>query len=487
MLNNGCVPSESGPTEVTADFRFTRVMAEQAARARLTLDDDQLSLIARLDALGQQLVSTTGRPQGVYVWGRTGRGKSFILDHFFASLPLAARRRVHFHHFFRELHQRLNAPGAPDLQTVMRQMTSGCRLLCFDEFHLHDPGDAMLIKALLEHLFQHGIVLLATSNYPPEMLLPNPLYHDRFLPSIALIRAHLTVVALNGEEDYRERHLSQDNAFCSGRMWVNPNAQQRQLYDLPSLPGEPVSLTVGYRTLLAAAASPALLHFTFTQLCQAATAVMDYLTLCESYAVWLLDEVPPLATVGPAAQQRFINVIDVLYEKQIRLLLVTRCDLETLVAGVELEDIQRTRVACNSCRGRYKKNAPAGAGARGLQIEAVEVHHLGPGGNEVMHQLLLPVGAGVHFRQGAQYRVGAKHQIHAGGAVLRFAGFTVAAGKQLRVIIGRFPDGSHIQQINEEVIAEHADAVGKHPVFAVVVVRAQYAQATDQHGHFRGG
>ncbi|HHC3194279.1 TPA: MgtC family protein [Klebsiella pneumoniae] len=322
--------------------RFT-LQGLQSARARLTLDDDQLSLIARLDALGQQLVSTTGRPQGVYVWGRTGRGKSFILDHFFASLPLAARRRVHFHHFFRELHQRLNAPGAPDLQTVMRQMTSGCRLLCFDEFHLHDPGDAMLIKALLEHLFQHGIVLLATSNYPPEMLLPNPLYHDRFLPSIALIRAHLTVVALNGEEDYRERHLSQDNAFCSGRMWVNPNAQQRQLYDLPSLPGEPVSLTVGYRTLLAVAASPALLHFTFTQLCQAATAVMDYLTLCESYAVWLLDEVPPLATVGPAAQQRFINVIDVLYEKQIRLLLVTRCDLETLVAGVELEDIQRTR------------------------------------------------------------------------------------------------------------------------------------------------
>ena len=93
MLTHGCVPSESGPTEVTADFRFTRVMAEQAARARLTLDDDQLSLIARLDALGQQLVSTTGRPQGVYVWGRTGRGKSFILDHFFASLPLAARRR----------------------------------------------------------------------------------------------------------------------------------------------------------------------------------------------------------------------------------------------------------------------------------------------------------------------------------------------------------------------------------------------------------
>ena len=156
MLNNGCVSSESAQTMTTADFRFTRVMAEQAARARLTLDDDQLSLIARLDALGQQLLSAPGTPQGLYVWGRTGRGKSFILDHFFASLPLAARRRVHFHHFFRELHQRLNAPGAPGLQAVMMQMTSGCRLLCFDEFHLHDPGDAMLIKALLEHLFHRA-------------------------------------------------------------------------------------------------------------------------------------------------------------------------------------------------------------------------------------------------------------------------------------------------------------------------------------------
>ncbi len=222
-------------------------------------------------------------------------------------------------------------------------MTSGCRLLCFDEFHLHDPGDAMLIKSLAGTPLSTRYRAAGHLKLPAGDAAAQSAVSRSLLPSIALIRAHLTVVALNGEEDYRERHLSRDNAFCSGRMWVNPNAQQRQLYDLPSLPGEPVSLTVGYRTLLAAAASPALLHFTFTQLCQAATAVMDYLTLCESYAVWLLDEVPPLATVGPAAQQRFINVIDVLYEKQIRLLLVTRCDTETLVAGVELEDIQRTR------------------------------------------------------------------------------------------------------------------------------------------------
>ena len=122
-------------------------------------------------------MSTTGRPQGCTSGDVPGEGKALSSTTF---SPACRSPPGPFSSLFRELHQRLNAPGAPDLQTVMRQMTSGCRLLCFDEFHLHDPGDAMLIKALLEHLFQHGIVLLATSNYPPEMLLPNPLYHDRF-------------------------------------------------------------------------------------------------------------------------------------------------------------------------------------------------------------------------------------------------------------------------------------------------------------------
>ena len=112
MLNNGCVPSQSGPTEVTADFRFTRVMAEQAARARLTLDDDQLSLIARLDALGQQLVSTTGRPQGIRLGTYRAREKLYPRP-LFRQPAACRRRRVHFHHFFRELHQRLNAPERP--------------------------------------------------------------------------------------------------------------------------------------------------------------------------------------------------------------------------------------------------------------------------------------------------------------------------------------------------------------------------------------
>lgn len=197
------------------DFRFASYMVLRAQEQALILDADQQELVNLLDTLGRALASgQSRRAKGLYVWGRTGRGKSFIVDHFFASLPLAEKRRVHFHYFFRELHQRLNASPAPALPAVLAQMTDGCRLLCFDEFHLHDPGDAMLVKALLTRLFQRDIILLATSNYPPDQLLANPLYHERFVPSIMLIKQHMTIAALNGEEDYR--------ASCAGGEPVLP-------------------------------------------------------------------------------------------------------------------------------------------------------------------------------------------------------------------------------------------------------------------------
>ncbi|MGG7990961.1 cell division protein ZapE [Klebsiella aerogenes] len=325
-----------------ADFCFSAVMAQRAAKENLTLDADQLALVANLQTLSHQLFRQQTAIQGLYVWGRTGRGKSFILDSFFASLPLREKRRVHFHHFFRELHQRLNAPSAPRLQEVVAQMTDNCRLLCFDEFHLHDPADAMLIKVLLEHLFARNIVLLATSNYPPDRLLANPLYHERFLPSINLIKRHMTVTALNGEQDYRERHASLENDFCQGKLLVQPTPSTRAALGLPDIAPQAQALQVGYRTLQTASRQDAFLHFTFDQLCLAPTSVMDYLTLCEQHQNWLVEKVPPLARVSPAAQQRFINVVDILYEKQCRLILITDCGLETLVADVELDDIQRT-------------------------------------------------------------------------------------------------------------------------------------------------
>ncbi|WP_434641190.1 cell division protein ZapE [Klebsiella sp. I138] len=322
---------------------FSAFMTQRARERALTLDTDQQTLVSHLDTLSRELMSgTSGGGKGLYIWGRTGRGKSFVVDHFFASLPLAAKRRVHFHAFFRELHQRLNTPAAPTLPDAIAQMTGDCRVLCFDEFHLHDPGDAMLVKVLLAQLFQRGVVLITTSNYPPDQLLANPLHHERFAPSIALIKQHMKIAALDGEEDYRARHAPMENPFCRGWFLVQPSARIRQALALPDPATTELPLQVGYRTLHVASAPGEFLHFTFARLCGGATAVMDYLTLCDTHTQWVIDAVPPLCKTGPAAQQRFINLVDVLYEKQCCPVVVADCGLADLVADVERDDIQRT-------------------------------------------------------------------------------------------------------------------------------------------------
>ncbi|PNS12668.1 cell division protein ZapE [Mixta theicola] len=320
---------------------FQQVMQQQAADKNIVLDEQQLQLIARMDALIAPLL--TRAPQshhGLYIWGEPGRGKSFIADAFFNWAPLAQKKRVHFHLFFRELHQ-IIARGSR-VEAAIEASIGRCQLLCFDEFHLHDIGDAMLIKPLLEQLFQRGVLLIATSNQPPEKLLANPLYHQRFVSSIALIRQQMEVIALTGEKDYRTLNHAAQGAFSDGGLLVSATLAQRQRLGLPAPVASPLPLKVGYRTLETLSPAQAFLHFSFSALCEAPTAVMDYLQLCEQYPQWLIEDVPPLARVSPAVQQRFINVIDVLYDRQCRLFLITDGTLSMLTQGVELEDIQRT-------------------------------------------------------------------------------------------------------------------------------------------------
>ena len=318
---------------------FQQAMQQQASERKIRLDDQQQQLIAQLDAL-IAAPSAAGAGHGLYIWGEPGRGKTFIADAFFHWAPLAEKKRVHFHLFFRQLHQ-LIARGN-SVEAAILAGIGNCRLLCFDEFHLHDIGDAMLIKPLLEQLFQRGVLLVATSNHPPENLLANPLYHQRFEPSIALIRRKMAVVALTGAQDYRRLSHAEHEAFSRGGLLISPTLAQRQRLGLPVAAAAPLPLTVGYRTLQTLSPAGTFLHFSFSALCEAPTAVMDYLQLCARYSQWLIDAVTPLACVSPAVQQRFINVIDVLYDHQCRLFLTTDAAPAALTQGVELDDIQRT-------------------------------------------------------------------------------------------------------------------------------------------------
>lgn len=349
MINKECV------------FSFQQLMAEKAAANQIVLDESQREVVLSLDALIKpvssiqfRLFKKTHAPhRGLYIWGKVGRGKSFIVDSFFAVAPVENKRRVHFHDFLRELHKRLNDPTNPNrsLDAVLALQLGDCRLLCFDELHLHDVGDAMLVKKLIELIVEKEIIFVATSNYPPDQLLSNPLYHDRFIPAINLIKQSMKVMSLEGGQDYRLLGANKLTPFCEG-VFISPaNAIKRREYGLPMAGKETQSLAVGHRSLMVRSTPGEFLHFSFHDLCATPTAVMDYLALCEHYRRWIIEDVPLLQNESPAVQQRFINVIDVLYDQHCQLFLLSDHSLEAITAGAVQEDIQRTRSRLSQLKG----------------------------------------------------------------------------------------------------------------------------------------
>ncbi|MGE5026869.1 MAG: cell division protein ZapE, partial [Betaproteobacteria bacterium] len=180
--------------------------SQQHAIDRLQhLYDDLLQSEAYSKRLWHKLFSKNRNVRGVYLWGGVGRGKSFLMDVFFASVPLERKKRVHFHRFMREVHAELDTiKHHPDpLAVVARRIAQKARLICLDEFHVGDIADAMLLGRLLRELLKRGVVLVATSNHPPDELYKHGLQHNRFLPVIALLKERLDVVEVDGGTDYR--------------------------------------------------------------------------------------------------------------------------------------------------------------------------------------------------------------------------------------------------------------------------------------------
>jgi len=288
------------------------------------LDSGQLRAIDRLAELGE-------RRRGVYLHGPVGRGKSFLADAFFDVLPVRGKRRVHFHSFFQELHarisSRLHERGA--VKKAVDELIGRCDVLAFDEFHLHDVGDAMLMTRLLETLKARGVMIVATSNYPPDDLLPNPLYHDHFLPGIALVKELMDTVELNGPNDYRHLRGRPRSRFETGAIVTHAEP-----------PTAPVTLSVNGRDLTALGIDDRI-WFDFDDLCEKPTSTQDYLVLAERHDDWVITAVPRLETCDREARQRFANVVDVLVDRDVRLTLVSDHPLREIVGGQAL-DLART-------------------------------------------------------------------------------------------------------------------------------------------------
>lgn len=290
------------------------------------LDDAQRALagevLAFLDAaLGAAGQRSLGRI-GFYVHGPAGRGKSWIMSELFreVDLPESAKRRIHFHEFFRSFHRQSAVRGSAReaIEHTLTQLFDGVALVYFDELHVHDPGSGALLNRMLEELAARGIPTLITSNYEPEQLLPNPIYHRIVEPGIATIRAHFAVRLLDAGTDYRIAQEPSAHGFASGRWIVGVPHAAHGVGALPAQ-SEATSVLEGHRALRASAVRGREVWFDFASLIEAPSYSEDFLNLADRFETWVITEVPPLARADEAARQRFVTLIDVLVDRDHRL------------------------------------------------------------------------------------------------------------------------------------------------------------------------
>ena len=288
----------------------------------------------------------TTEPYGIYIHGGVGRGKSFLMDGFYLNLPIERKLRVHFHQFMRHLHadMKANEHKRDPLLHVARALGKRYDLICFDEFHVSDITDAMLLGRLLKTLFATGVRFVMTSNYAPADLYPNGLARDRFLPTIALLQKQLQIVALDSGNDYRRRLLADQPAYFSP--WQEASCQQEMqtIFDRLAC-GITLKNTIKLngRTLAAVARSSDCIWFDFDTLCQQARAQADYLQLAERFATVFMSAVPALNDPNlTEAARRFTWLVDILYDAQVRLVLGAEVALPQLYGNSEGGESGRT-------------------------------------------------------------------------------------------------------------------------------------------------
>ncbi|WP_405179325.1 cell division protein ZapE [Nocardia sp. NBC_01377] len=296
------------------------------------LDADQRRVAARLGELLDRRGRPVKRRRGIYLHGRPGRGKTMLMNRFFDSVASEHKRRWHFHRFFARLHAAVHEKGSID--AAVAALLGDAALVCFDEFHADDIGDAMLIARVLDTLFARSTVLVLTSNHPPADLLPNPLFHDRFVPTIDRIVRHLDIVAVDGPVDYRTLGNSAGTGFAAGRYVITATTGVSVAERVTSQPGRTVSdVLVGTRRIHVRATTDSI-TVDFAALCATPTSAADYLALAHRFRRWTLTGVPRLHKAHPDAVTRLVNLIDVLYDADLELTVHADAALPELLDGV---------------------------------------------------------------------------------------------------------------------------------------------------------
>ncbi|MCC4799552.1 ATPase [Enterovibrio norvegicus] len=281
---------------------------------------------------GQKSTNTTPE-KGLYFWGGVGRGKTYLVDTFFDSLPFDKKMRIHFHRFMHRVHHELRMlDGQVDpLQKIADKLADETHILCFDEFFVSDITDAMILGTLMEALFERGICLVATSNIVPDELYRNGLQRARFLPAIALINAHCDVVNVDAGTDYRLRTLEQAEIYHFPLdEKANTNLESYFCQLATELMHSHHTIEINNRPLLTVREAEGVVHFDFATLCDSPRSQSDYIEVARLYHTVLLSDVPQMGASRDDAARRFIAMVDEFYERHVKLIISAEVALTTL-------------------------------------------------------------------------------------------------------------------------------------------------------------
>jgi cell division protein ZapE len=316
-----------------------------AARRLQKFYDELLALkVARRGRLRKLLVRPV-LPRGVWFWGGVGRGKSFLMDCFFAAVPYERKRRVHFHAFMREIHESLRTyrKESDPLAKVAARIARETRLMCFDEFHVSDIADAMILGRLMQALFDAGVLFCITSNYAPGGLYPNGLQRELFLPTIDLLQQKLDVIEIDAGVDYRLRLLEQASVYLAGDDGANCVALQKTFNAIAGGAGHARPIEVLGRTLPVVHRAPGVIWFDFATLCGGPRSQNDYLWLANRNHTLFLAGVPKMGAGDASEARRFTWLVDVLYDHRVKLIVGAACAAEELYTqGVQAGEFKRT-------------------------------------------------------------------------------------------------------------------------------------------------
>ena len=280
----------------------------------------------------RKLIVRPELPRGVYMWGGVGRGKSFLMDSFYAVVPVPRKTRLHFHEFMCGVHRELGElKGQADpLDELARRIAKRYRLICFDEFHVSDIADAMILYRLLDRLFNNGVQFVMTSNYAPDTLYPDGLHRDRMLPAIALIKDKLDVLNVDAGVDYRRRTLAQVEVYHTPLGATADRALRKAFSQLAAVPDESPILHIEKRELKALRRADGVVWFDFATLCGGPRSQNDYLELATRFHTVILADVPQMSPRMASEARRFTWLIDVFYDHKVKLLMSAAVEPEAL-------------------------------------------------------------------------------------------------------------------------------------------------------------